>query len=304
MLRRGSIEEGFIIRIHHATRLVGICLLILAPAAARGEEPPAGRLSAPTDDAQRLGSEAVFKRLEEFEATKDHAKAIAFLDQVLPTITDSATRWRLEQTRQIYLEWDSRYELALENARRLLAIESITSADHEWLLRSEAFNLVNSQQFDEYLAAWSRRFENAVDHPATRLKLLSERAQYYLGRPDAKRSIAAWREYRHATETLSDQWVDGTFLLAKELARAGELQSAIALWQELLTYYRASGMRGTANVLLSIADAQRAAGMLVDAERTIAEFEVAFATEPMLPQEAKIIRGRFFALREAMRRGK
>jgi tetratricopeptide (TPR) repeat protein len=94
----------------------------------------------------------VFAKLKELQATKDYAKAIEYVASALETTKDPGIRWRLENSRQVYLEWSGRYDDALANSRRLQKDPELSAEKRESLLDREAYNLFNLKRIDEAIA--------------------------------------------------------------------------------------------------------------------------------------------------------
>lgn len=181
-----------------------------------------------------IASEAVFEGLKEFKASKDYAGAINYIDSILPSQESPELRWRLEWARQIYLEWDDKNQEALDNSRRLMALKEVSDENRELLLDREAYNLFGLNRVDEGLSHYDRRIENAGTDLKKRLRLLFWKSQMVLGRDPVEQSIAAWRSYRKATESGTDEWSNATSLLARELRRADRHLEAVQLVNGLL----------------------------------------------------------------------
>ena len=103
-----------------------------------------------------VAREDVFSRLEEFDP-KDRRGAIAYLDEQIKKPGERDLHWRLESTRQTYLEWDAGHEKALTNARRLLEGPGLGEKDRDWLLDREAYNPNNLGRAEELIAHYDRR---------------------------------------------------------------------------------------------------------------------------------------------------
>lgn len=247
-------------------------------------------------------SEEIFAELEKFKPNQDHAGAIAYLDVVIPTVTDRAMLRRLEHARQVYLEWDHRYDAALANVRRLMQTEEKTSSEYVWYQRREAFNLVNLDRWDEYLDVWSRRFDNAADRPAARRKLLEERSQLLFKRADVKRSIAAAQELRQAVPLFSDDWQTASMFLATELNRDRRYKFSIQVWRELIAFWRLTDEDIGAHAFLAVAEAQFADGQLGEALRSVAAAEEALAKTIDEAKTNDFQRQRMVNLKETIRR--
>jgi thioredoxin-related protein/tetratricopeptide (TPR) repeat protein len=180
---------------------------------------------------QWVSREAVFSRLKEFDA-KNYRGAIAYLDEQIKKPGDRDLHWRLERTRQVYLEWDEQHEKALANARRLLQGVDLSEKDRDWLRDREADNLKNLGRIDELLSHFDRRIAAARGDTRKSLTLLHEKAQWisYFDRPE--QAQAAWRGYRAAVAPGSEDWLNATQGLAEQLRKAGQHRAAIELLEE------------------------------------------------------------------------
>jgi thioredoxin-related protein len=247
-------------------------------------------------------SEAIFAELDKFRSNKDYAGAIAYVEKILPTVTEVAMRRRIEHARQVYLEWDGRNESALENSRRLQKTEDAGSTEYEWLVGREAHNLAYTRRWDEFLDLWRRRMEDSAGRPAARRKLLMQRAQLMFKTADVTQSIVASRELRQAVPLFSDDWQTATFLLGYELNRQGDYKPAIQAYRELIAYWRLAGEAVGAHILLSIAEAQFADGQLAEANRSLTAAEVALANSIDTSKPMEFQRRRMAALKETIRR--
>jgi thioredoxin-related protein len=185
-----------------------------------------------------LGDEAVMNKTDEFDAVKDYAGAIAYLDARLAERPHESLRWRLEISRHIHLEWSGKYEEALSNCRRLLAHESLPAEYRESLLQRESFNLFRVERVDEGVAQLDRRIAEVADDRERLVAILSWKTQLLFGTEPVERSIAAWEALRQATNHGSDSWVEATGLLARELRRAGRYPEAMLLVEEWLAVDR------------------------------------------------------------------
>jgi thioredoxin-related protein len=179
-----------------------------------------------------LAKESVFAKLKEFESKRDNRGAIAYVDEALENKPDGALRWRLERARQVYLEWDSQYAVALENAQRLLKLPGLDSDQLNFLLDREVFNLFNLGRIDEGLAHYDRRISQAGPDQEKRRNLMSWKAQMIRSRNRPEQSVQIWREYRSVTKPGSEEWQEATAMLVGELQRAGQHRAAINLAAE------------------------------------------------------------------------
>lgn len=178
--------------------------------------------------------EAMFERLQEFNATKDWSGAISYIDRCLPATSSDSIRWRLEAAKQTYLEWDDRYEEALSNSRRLLSEDGIAEQYRERFLDRESYNLFRLDRVDEAIKHYDKRIADAGNDQEKRLRLLYWKAQMLHGRDPVSVSIEAWRRYRDQVEHGSDKWLTATVLLAREFQRNGSHENAIPLFEEHL----------------------------------------------------------------------
>ena len=176
---------------------------------------------------------ALFAKIDEFVSRRDYAGAISSIEKSLEATEDTQIRWELEDKKQVYLEWSERWEDALANCRRLLAIKSLTDAKRENLLDRESVNLFKSGRIDEALEHIDRRVATA-DSALARNRALYLKAQLLYGRDRIADSIDAWRIFRASTKRGTDDWLDATVLLGRELSRDGRHADALALFNEAL----------------------------------------------------------------------
>jgi thioredoxin-related protein len=228
-----------------------------------------GRYEARRKERDRwVAREAVFARLKDFDA-KDYRGAIAYLDEQLKKAGDLDIRWRLERTRQVYLEWDRQHEKALANARRLLERPGLSEKDREWLLDREAYNLNNLGRAEDLLAHYDRRIAAARGDARKSLALLRDKAQMISYRNRPEQVQAAWRAYRAAARPGSEEWLEATQDLAKQLRKAGQHQAALKLVEEYLKISKAPG------ALLDAAESHLALGEQEQAQVCLNEAEAA-----------------------------
>ncbi|HEY4312288.1 MAG TPA: thioredoxin family protein [Pirellulales bacterium] len=221
----------------------------------------------------------IWTQLEKDRDAKDYTGAIARIERALSSTEDASERWRLELVRQKHLEWDRQYERALLNSRRLLDDPNLTAENRQWLLTREAHDLINSNRIDEYLLQWQKRFDAAGGDENSRIKLLGERARYLRGRPEISKSVIAWQAFYDGAKAGSDDWLTATFFLASEQVRAGELEQAVRLWNELFDFCQALDPPAGSHVMLSIAEAQQAAGLYEAAQESLTKAESSLAAE-------------------------
>jgi thioredoxin-related protein len=200
----------------------------------KGDKTGAGALRARYEARRKerdawLAREAVFFKLREFNAARDYRGALKYLAEQLKKTGDRHRLWRLELTRQTYLEWDGQYEEALKNARRLARRPGLGESDREGLRDREAYNLHNLGRVDELLAHYDRRIAAAKGDFKKHLGLLSAKANWlgYHNRPE--QTVAAWRAYREAAKPGSGDWLSATAGLANELRKAGQHRAALKL---------------------------------------------------------------------------
>jgi thioredoxin-related protein len=226
-----------------------------------------GRYEARRKERDRwVAREAVFSKLKDFDA-KDYRGAIAYLDEQIKKAGDRDLQWRLETTRQVYLEWDQQHDKALTNARRLLQRPDLSDKDREMLLDREAYNLHNLGRIDDLLDQYDRRIAAARGDTRKTLTLLRERAQWlhYYDRP--KQAEAAWRAYRAATQPGSEEWLLATQGLAGQLRKAGQHRAALELVDECLKVNKAAGLLlDAAESHLALGEQERARACLDEAE--------------------------------------
>jgi thioredoxin-related protein len=216
-----------------------------------------------------VAREAVFCKLRDFDATKDYRGAVKYLAAQLKKTEDRDLLWRMERTRQAYLEWDGQYENALKNARRLSERSDLRAEDREWLLDREAYNLNNLDRVDELLAHYDRRIAAAKNDAKKHLGLVKSKAEMirYHNRPEETQ--AAWRAYREAAKPGSDDWLSATQGLADALRKAGQHRAALKLISEYLAVNKAAWL------MLDAAESQIALGENDQARDMISQAEAA-----------------------------
>ncbi len=178
--------------------------------------------------------ESVFAKLKEFNPETDNKAAIAYLDEQIKQASDADIRWRLEWSRQVRLEWDSQFDEALANARRLLNTPDISAEDREELHDREAFNLVNSGRVEEAAVQYDRQIAAVQDDPKKYCGLLRTKAEMLRDRQHPELAIAACRAWRAATAGGTQDWLQATYTLATELKQIGEHREALKLFEELI----------------------------------------------------------------------
>jgi thioredoxin-related protein len=214
-----------------------------------------------------VAREAVFTKLRDFDATKDYRGALKYLDEQLKKSDDRDLHWRLEKTRQAYLECDGQHDEALKNTRRLSKRTDLGETVREWLLDREAYNLHNLERVDELLAHYNDRIAAAKNDATKRLSLLRAKADIirYHNRPEE--TLAAWRAYREATKPGSEDWLSATQGLAGELRKAGQHRAALKLTSEYLAVNKAAWvMLDAAESHIALGENDQARDMIGQAE--------------------------------------
>lgn len=182
---------------------------------------------------ERALKKALFAKIDEFVSKRDYAGAISSIEKSLEATVDTQTRWELEFKKQVYLEWSNRWEDALANCRRLLAIKSLTDTEREGLLDRESVCLAKSGRIDEAIAQLDRRIATADSTPEKNRALYNKAQMLYRGDRIAD-SIDAWRTFRATTKPGTDNWLDATLLLGRELRRDGRHEDALDLFNQAL----------------------------------------------------------------------
>jgi thioredoxin-related protein len=214
-----------------------------------------------------VAREAVFTRLRDFDAKKDYRGAIKYLDEQLKQTDDRDRLWRLERTRQVYLEWDGQFETALKNARRLAGRAELGADDKEFLLDREAYNLNNLGRVDELLAHHDRRIAAAREDRKKRLELLRSKAEMLGYHKRSEQTIAAWRAYREAAKPGSEDWLQATAGLAGALRKTGSHRAALKLVSEYLAIDKAAWlMLDAAESHIALGENDQARAMIGQAE--------------------------------------
>lgn len=220
--------------------------------------------------------EAVFAHLKEFRTEQDYPRAIAYIASALETIKDKDVRWRLERSRQVYLEWSHRHEEALANVHRLQKLPDLSDVDREFLLDRESYNLFNLKHYEEGLALYDRRIEAAKGDAKKRLKLLDWKAQMsFSHKLPTQQTIPLCLEYRRATEPRSERWQTASYFLAAEYRRAGQHQEAIKVLEEVLAIERQPGTwLSAAESYLALGQVERAKAYIGDAKKSAAALKL------------------------------
>jgi thioredoxin-related protein len=216
--------------------------------------------------------EAVFTKLREFQTEKDYRGALKYLTEQLNQTENRSVRWRLEQTRQMYLEWDGQFEEALKNAQELPKRFELCPAEKETLLDDVAYNLHNLKRIDELVAHYDTRIAAAKDDLKKRLGLLSAKAGWLVYHDRPEQTVAAWRAYREAAKPGSADWLSATAGLAQELRKGGEHRAALKLVSDYLTIDKAPLW-----LMLDAAESHIALGEFDQARAMMREVEAASA---------------------------
>lgn len=225
-------------------------------------------------------SEAVFAKLNEFNAERDCDGAINYIGRCLETVTSDSMRWRLELSRQSYLKQSGRYEEALANCRRLLAMNPPEEIYRGSLQLHEVDNLFRLNRIAEAIACFDERLKEAGGDKAKQLRILHWKAQMMLGRVSTEQSIEAWRAFQSATKKGTDEWFIATAILAGELRKAGRPQDSLHLLKEFLRE------RKTAWHLVDAAESYLALGNREEALKMIAEAESLNETQAKSPRQS------------------
>jgi len=181
-----------------------------------------------------IADNAVFEKLKSFESKKDYAGAVKFIAESLKTTKTPKVRWQLERTREAYLEVDDQFEQALAHCQRIVAMDKIPEDTREAFLNREAFNLIRLNRLDEALAQFDRRLQAAGSDQEKRLKILSMQVLFMLDSDQVEKSIEVCQKYREVSKQGTEDWMDATYNLARELRRAGRHIQALKVINEFL----------------------------------------------------------------------
>ncbi len=226
----------------------------------------------------------IFRELRKFKGVEDAPAAIAYIEQTLPSVQDDDVRWRLELARQTQLELSSWQkdavpeertlicEEALANARRLLKVPPPSADLRVRVLSHEAHMLQRLGRVDEMVAIYDGLIADAAENSPRRLARLRRKATSLLGQPDLERTLAAFRDYRDATEPKSEKWLDAIGMTALALERAGKSEQAIEFRMRYLAVDPDSFAQR-----LALARNQQAAGQLDEARKSLDEAEAGAA---------------------------
>ena len=210
---------------------------------------------------------AVFAKLKQFQASRDLTGAIEFIDRSLKDIDDEEIRFRLEWSREVYLEWSDRHQEALANCRRLLKLPNLTEKQKDSLLDREAYNLFKLGKIDEGLAHFDKQIEAAEGNPEKRVRLLGDKSQMILNRGSLQQSIEVWQAYQQATRKGTEDWLTATVLLSRQLRQAGRHKDALRFVNEVLEKERDAEL--DALLLLDAAEIHIAMGNYAEANKFI-----------------------------------
>ena len=216
-----------------------------------------------------VARESVFEELKEFNKTRDYKGAIEYIAEALKTAEDAGIRRRLECSRQTYLEWDGQHEAALANARRLAADPKLSRKHREDYLDREAYNLFNLGRIDEAMAHYDRRLAEAEGDPASRARLLREKAGWLSHAGRTRESIEFWKAYRETTKPGTEAWFQATAHLMEGYEKCKDHPRVIALCDEFLEYHEFPGM------ILQTAASYIALGEIEEARKRIDRGEAA-----------------------------
>ncbi len=234
--------------------------------------------------------EAIFEQLARFSSKESYPEAIAYLDKQLIEVKDVAIQWRLELRRYSYLEWNEENAKALETAEQLVKDPRCDLDRRDWLHRRRAFCLVRLGRIDEAIDCYDQQIAAAVNRPDARLTFLDWKANFLFSTDRHAECIAAYRQFRAATELYSEEWQQATGMLAFALVRDGHHREVIALHEEELKLYRKQGSDPeVAGTLLSIARSQHALGLDDAARQTIHEAEKNIPLKAGKPSDKKSI---------------
>ena len=211
-------------------------------------------------------SERFFTKLKEL---KSNQEALAYIESVLPTVSDAKIVWRLERARQTYLEWENLNELALENARRLLTHSDLTRDQQEDLKFRVAFNLKNLARYSEAVAQLDELIVANEDRPGRQLDHMNFKAfclKYAADDGgDAQAAIAAFQQLRARCKPDSDDWQVATRHLGIQFQKLGRFEEALALRLEMVERQPAPA------TLLEATETYISLGRTADAEKNLAE---------------------------------
>ncbi len=199
-------------------------------------------------------SERVFAKVNAFKLKSEYKEALAYIEQVLPEVSDPKMFWRLVGAREFYFEQDRQHAAAIDHARGLLARPELTRDQREYLQDRIAYNLKNLGRYAESASQLDELIEANRDGPAHHLKYLNLNPWFLHYAADASgdrtEAIVACQRYREQCELLSEHWETATWMLSVQFQKAKRFREALALREELVAFDK------TPESLLSLADTQ------------------------------------------------
>lgn len=219
-------------------------------------------------------SERVFSRLRELQSERE---ILAYIDEVLPGVTDREMGWRLEYARQVHLEWDHQHAAAVENGRRLLDRSDLSRDQRESLRDRVARNLQELGRFREAVDEFDGLVTANKDRPARRFAYQSNRAWCLDAAASAggprDEAIVAFQQLRTCCQRGTDDWATATWGLSVQLQRSHRFREALALRKELVELDRSP------EALLRLTETQISLGRTDDASRNLDEAERLISAE-------------------------
>lgn len=217
---------------------------------------------------ERLQEKSALLTLDNFQSTNNYSDAIKFIDSLLRSKLNDDFLWRLESSKQTYLEWSDLHEQALENSRRVQAVDGIPAEYREGFLDREAYNLFQLDRVSEAIDHYDARIAASANDREKLLKLLFWKAQMLIPRQPSSLALQAWKDYRSATEQGSPKWIEGTNWVIALLKRDNNLDEAIREVEGLLKMDR------SINSLLTAAELNCQMGERIMCDEYIAEIEI------------------------------
>ncbi|HUY35306.1 MAG TPA: thioredoxin family protein [Pirellulales bacterium] len=230
-------------------------------------------------------AERVFAKLTDFTLKSEYKEALAYIEQVLPAVSDPKMIWRLVGAREFYFEQDKQHSAAIDHARRLLAGWELTRDQREYLQDRIAYNLKNLGRCAEATSQFDELIEANDDRPAQQLKYLNRKAFYLHHAADAAgdrtEAIIAFQRFRERCELHSEEWQTATWGLSMQFQKSMRFREALALREELVAVEK------TPEWLLDLVETQISLGLTEEAAQGLDSADRSIRLIPAVRKEDK-----------------
>jgi thioredoxin-related protein len=234
---------------------------------------------------EHRGGRTDLAELDQFNTKEDCPAAIAYIDKALLETTDPLRRYRLEERRYGYLDWDEQYEAALESIHRQQENPSCPQEDRNRLFRNEAIDLSRLKRLDAAIAVYDRQIA-AAKSPADKSYFLGWKMNMLLGEGRHEETIATCRTALAVAKPNTKKFADAAGFLAWELNDAGRIAEAIEAYRQENDYWC---QYGESYCLTAIAKLQHKSGDDAGALRTLTEAEALIPRSADRPAKQKSI---------------